>query len=155
MARINLRNVSRTWSDFVAVDNLSLEIADREFLVLLGPSGCGKTTTLRMIAGLEDVSSGEIWIGSRLVNKLEPKDRDIAMVFQSYGLYPNLTVYENICFPLRMRKVSPDKYENLVTRAARMVELTDLLRRRPAQLSGGQRQRVALARAIVRQPQVF
>ena len=105
MARIQLKNVQKRWTNFVAVQNFNLDIADQEFLVLLGPSGCGKTTTMRMIAGLEDVSGGEIWIGDRLVNKLEPKDRDISMVFQSYGLYPNMTVYENIRFPLKVRKV--------------------------------------------------
>ena len=105
MAQIRLKNVSKRWGSYVGVDNLSLDIADAEFLVLLGPSGCGKTTTMRMIAGLEDVTEGEIWIGDRMVNTLEPKDRDISMVFQSYGLYPNLTVYENIRFPLRVRRI--------------------------------------------------
>ena len=155
MSRIQLKNISRRWHNFVAVDNLSLDIADQEFLVLLGPSGCGKTTTMRMIAGLEDVTEGEIWLGDRLVNKLEPKDRDISMVFQSYGLYPNMTVYENIRFPLRVRKVPKDQHHERVMRAAQMVELMDFLERRPAALSGGQRQRVALARAIVREPNAF
>ena len=155
MAEIRLKNVSKRWHNFVGVDNFSLDIADREFLVLLGPSGCGKTTTMRMIAGLEEISEGEIWLGDRLVNKLEPKDRDISMVFQSYGLYPNMTVYENIRFPLRVRKVPKELHHEKVMQAAKMVELTDFLERRPAALSGGQRQRVALGRAIVRQPTAF
>jgi len=155
MARIQLKNVQKRWTNFVAVENFNLDIADQEFLVLLGPSGCGKTTTMRMIAGLEDVSAGEIWIGDRLVNKLEPKDRDISMVFQSYGLYPNMTVYENIRFPLKVRKVPQEQHHERVMKASAMVELDDFLQRRPAALSGGQRQRVALARAIVREPNAF
>jgi len=155
MAEIQLRNVSKVWGNFVGVDNFDLTIADREFLVLLGPSGCGKTTTMRMIAGLEDPSDGEIKIGDRVVNNLEPKDRDVAMVFQSYGLYPNMNVYENIRFPLKVRKVPTDQHDNRVMRAADMVELREFLHRKPAELSGGQRQRVALARAIVREPTVF
>ena len=155
MASIRLNHVKKRWSDFIAVDDFDLEVADREFLVLLGPSGCGKTTTMRMVAGLETPTSGEIWIGERMVNSLEPKDRDVAMVFQSYGLYPNMSVYENIRFPLRIRKAPGDTHEKRVLRAANMVELTDFLHRRPAELSGGQRQRVALARAIVREPTVF
>jgi multiple sugar transport system ATP-binding protein len=155
MAEIRLKNVTKRFGSFVGVEKFNLDIADQEFLVLLGPSGCGKTTTMRMIAGLEDVTDGEIWLGSRMVNNLEPKDRDISMVFQSYGLYPNMTVYENIRFPLRVRKVPADQHRERVMKAARMVELTDLLDRRPAQLSGGQRQRVALGRAIVREPTVF
>jgi len=155
MAEIRLKNVSKKWRGFTGVDNFSLDIADEEFLVLLGPSGCGKTTTMRMIAGLEDVTEGEIWLGDRMVNRLEPKDRDISMVFQSYGLYPNLTVYENIRFPLRVRKVPKELHHDKVMKAAGMVELNDFLERRPAALSGGQRQRVALARAIVREPNAF
>ncbi|MGV1794375.1 ABC transporter ATP-binding protein [Rhizobium sp. A37_96] len=155
MAEIRLKNVSKRWHNFVGVDNFNLTIHDREFLVLLGPSGCGKTTTMRMIAGLEDISDGEIWLGDRLVNKLEPKDRDISMVFQSYGLYPNMSVYENIRFPLRVRRVPKEQHHEKVMQAAKMVELLDFLDRRPAALSGGQRQRVALGRAIVRQPNVF
>ncbi len=155
MAQIRLKNVSKRWTNFVGVDNFNLDIADQEFLVLLGPSGCGKTTTMRMIAGLEDVTDGEIWIGDRLVNKLEPKDRDISMVFQSYGLYPNMTVYENIRFPLRVRKVPQEQHHERVMAASKMVELDEFLQRRPAALSGGQRQRVALARAIVREPNAF
>jgi len=155
MAEIRLKNVSKKWRGFVGVDNFTLDVADEEFLVLLGPSGCGKTTTMRMIAGLEDVTEGEIWLGDRMVNRLEPKDRDISMVFQSYGLYPNLTVYENIRFPLRVRKVPKETHHDRVMKAAGMVELLDFLDRRPAALSGGQRQRVALARAIVREPNAF
>jgi multiple sugar transport system ATP-binding protein len=155
MARIQLKNISRRWGSFVGVERLSLDIADQEFLVLLGPSGCGKTTTMRMIAGLEDITEGEIWIGDRMVNKLEPKDRDISMVFQSYGLYPNMSVYENIRFPLKVRKVPKELQHDKVLKAAKMVELMDFLERRPAALSGGQRQRVALARAIVREPNAF
>nr|WP_239479559.1 ABC transporter ATP-binding protein [Actibacterium sp. 188UL27-1] len=150
-----MNSVSKRWGSFVGVDNFDLTIADQEFLVLLGPSGCGKTTTMRMIAGLEDVTEGEIKIDGRVVNDLDPKDRDIAMVFQSYGLYPNMNVYENIRFPLKVRKVDPDSHDERVTRAAEMVELTDFMHRKPAELSGGQRQRVALARAIVREPNVF
>jgi multiple sugar transport system ATP-binding protein len=155
MAQIRLKNISKRWHNFVGVDNFNLDIADQEFLVLLGPSGCGKTTTMRMIAGLEEITEGEIWIGDRMVNKLEPKDRDISMVFQSYGLYPNMTVYENIRFPLKVRKIPADQHHERVMRAAAMVELGDFLERRPAALSGGQRQRVALARAIVREPNAF
>jgi len=155
MAEVALKNVTKRWGSFVGVHDVSLDIADREFLVLLGPSGCGKTTTMRMIAGLEDPTDGDIVIGDRVVNDLEPKDRDIAMVFQNYGLYPNLSVYENIRFPLKVRKVDQSTHDARVKRAADMVELGDLLGRRPRELSGGQRQRVALARAIVRQPTVF
>ncbi|RJL22638.1 ABC transporter ATP-binding protein [Paracoccus siganidrum] len=155
MAQINLKNVCKRWGPVVGVDNFDLQIADQEFIVLLGPSGCGKTTTMRMIAGLESVTDGEIWIGDRIVNRLEPKDRDISMVFQSYGLYPNLSVYENIRFPLKVRKIPRDQHHERVMKAAEMVDLTELLERRPAELSGGQRQRVALGRAIVREPTVF
>ena len=155
MAQIRLVNVCKRWAGVTGVANFNLTIADAEFLVLLGPSGCGKTTTMRMIAGLESLTEGEIWIGDRMVNRLEPKDRDISMVFQSYGLYPNLTVYENIRFPLRVRNVPRDQHDTRVKRAADMVELGPLLDRRPAALSGGQRQRVALARAIVREPNAF
>lgn len=155
MANITLKKVNKRWGSFIGVHEFNLDIADKEFLVLLGPSGCGKTTTMRMIAGLEDVTAGEIYIGDRMVNDLEPKDRDIAMVFQSYGLYPNMTVWENIRFPLKVRKVDPAMHEERVQRAVDMVELNEFTHRRPAELSGGQRQRVALARAIVRKPQVF
>ncbi|MEM9223730.1 MAG: ABC transporter ATP-binding protein, partial [Pseudomonadota bacterium] len=152
MAEVQLRNVSKRWGNYVGVANFDLTIADREFLVLLGPSGCGKTTTMRMIAGLEEATDGQIVIGGRVVNDLEPKDRDVAMVFQSYGLYPNMNVYENIRFPLKVRKIPEAEHDDRVMKAAEMVELTEFLHRKPAALSGGQRQRVALARAIVRQP---
>jgi multiple sugar transport system ATP-binding protein len=155
MAEIQLRNLSKRWGNFVGVEDFNLTIADREFLVLLGPSGCGKTTTMRMIAGLEDPTGGEITIGGQVVNKLEPKDRDVAMVFQSYALYPNMNVYENIRFPLKVRGIDPKTHDEKVRRASAMVELDDFLHRKPAELSGGQRQRVALARAIVREPNVF
>ncbi len=155
MAQIRLNHVSKRWGSFVGVDDFHLDIADQEFLVLLGPSGCGKTTTMRMIAGLEDPTDGEIWIGDREVTTLDPKDRDVAMVFQSYGLYPNMSVWENIRFPLKVRKVPESEHEERVAKAAAMVELEQFLDRKPAALSGGQRQRVALARAIVREPQVF
>src|SRR5215213_7851908 len=155
MAELRLRNVTKRFGSYVGVDNFNLDIADQEFLVLLGPSGCGKTTTMRMIAGLEEVTEGEIWLGGRMVNKLEPKDRDISMVFQSYGLYPNMTVYENIRFPLQVRKVPHEQHNERVMAASKMVELDEFLQRRPAALSGGQRQRVALARAIVREPNAF
>ena len=155
MVALSLRGVTKRWGAFTGVSEIDLEIADREFIVFLGPSGCGKTTTMRMIAGLEDPTQGEIRIGERVVNHLEPKDRDIAMVFQNYGLYPNMTVYENIRFPLKVRRVDPSLHDARVRKAADMVELGDLLARRPRELSGGQRQRVALARAIVREPAVF
>ncbi len=155
MARVQLKHIAKRWGAAVAVEPMSLDIADGEFLVLLGPSGCGKTTTMRMVAGLEEPSAGEIWIGPRCVNALEPKDRDVAMVFQSYGLYPNMTVAQNIAFPLRIRGLPAAEIGPAVDKAARQVELTDYMHRRPKELSGGQRQRVALARAIVRQPAVF
>ena len=155
MAEIQLRNVGKRWGSFIGVDNFNLTIADKEFLVLLGPSGCGKTTTMRMIAGLEEVSDGEIAIDGKVVNNLEPKDRDVAMVFQSYALYPNMNVYENIRFPLQVRGIDPPSQDARVRRASAMVELDEFLHRKPAELSGGQRQRVALARAIVREPNVF
>ncbi len=155
VARVLLSGIDKRWGDVYGVRGFELEIADREFLVLLGPSGCGKTTTMRMVAGLDFPTSGEIHIGDRIVNDLEPKDRDIAMVFQNYGLYPNMTVYENIRFPLKIRKIPAAEHDPRVQRAAEMVELTALLDRRPKELSGGQRQRVALARAIVREPTVF
>ncbi len=156
MAEIQLRNVSKRWGSFVGVQDFDLTIADREFLVLLGPSGCGKTTTMRMIAGLEDPSGGEILIDGKNVVNLEPKDRDVAMVFQSYALYPNMNVYENIRFPLRVRDGGKkSSHDEKVMRASAMVELDEFLHRKPAELSGGQRQRVALARAIVREPNAF
>ena len=156
MASISLRNLTKRWGAFVAVDDQSLEVHDQEFLVLLGPSGCGKTTTMRIIAGLEEPTSGEVWIGGRMVNDELPKDRDVAMVFQNYGLYPHMTVHDNIAYPLKVRGVrSADEIRDRVRAAAAKVQLEELLDRRPRALSGGQRQRVALARAIVRTPQVF
>ena len=155
MSEIILKNITKRWGDFVGVADMNLTIPDKEFLVLLGPSGCGKTTTMRMIAGLEDATSGDILIDGKKVNDLEPKDRDVAMVFQSYALYPNMNVYENIRFPLKVRGIDPKSHDARVRRASAMVELDDFLHRKPAELSGGQRQRVALARAIVREPNVF
>ena len=155
MSEIILKNITKRWGDFVGVADMNLTIPDKEFLVLLGPSGCGKTTTMRMIAGLEDSTSGDILIDGKKVNDLEPKDRDVAMVFQSYALYPNMNVYENIRFPLKVRGIDPKTHDERVRRASAMVELDDFLHRKPAELSGGQRQRVALARAIVREPNVF
>ena len=155
MAEIKLRNLSKRWGSFVGVENLNLTIADEEFLVLLGPSGCGKTTTMRMIAGLEEASGGDIIIDDVRVNDLDPKDRNVSMVFQSYALYPNMNVYENIRFPLKVRKIPEAEHKERVMRASAMVELNDFLHRKPAELSGGQKQRVALARAIVREPNVF
>ena len=155
MAVVKLENVSKSWGDFKAVDDFNLTIEDEEFLVLLGPSGCGKTTTMRMIAGLEELSSGTIRIDDIIVNDLEPKDRDVSMVFQSYGLYPNMSVFENIRFPLKIRKIKKSLHEKLVMRAVKMVELEKFLKRKPAELSGGQKQRVALARALVRNPNIF
>lgn len=155
MAQVVLKNITKRWGDFVGVDNQSIEIADREFLVLLGPSGCGKTTTMRMIAGLEEPTEGEIMIGDRVVNDDLPKDRDVAMVFQNYGLYPHMTVFDNIAYPLKVRKTPKPDIAPRVEKAAAQVELTEFLHRKPRELSGGQRQRVALARAIVRTPLVF
>ena len=155
MGRVVLDQVTKRFDSVVAVDRLSLEVEDREFLVLLGPSGCGKSTALRMIAGLEDPTDGTITIGDRVVNDVEAKDRDVAMVFQSYALYPHMSVRKNIEFPLRTRHVDHAERERLVTDAAASLGLQDLMERKPAQLSGGQRQRVALARAIVRRPLVF
>ena len=140
---------------FEAVKNFNLEIADKEFIIFVGPSGCGKSTTLRMIAGLEDISSGELKIGDRVVNDVEPKDRDIAMVFQNYALYPHMTVYDNMAFGLKLRKVPKDEIDKMVKEAAKILDLTQLLDRKPKALSGGQRQRVAMGRAIVRNPKVF
>jgi len=155
MASVTLKNITKSWGDFTAVNDISLSIHDQEFLVLLGPSGCGKTTTMRMVAGLEEPSRGDIFIGSKRVNDEQPKDRDVAMVFQNYGLYPHMSVYENIRYPLKVRKVPKTEHEDLVRKTAVKVELGNLLNRRPRELSGGQRQRVALARAIVRAPTVF
>ncbi|GMU77913.1 MAG: sugar ABC transporter ATP-binding protein [Acidimicrobiia bacterium] len=155
MSSIALAGVEKRFDEVVAVGDLTLTVEDREFLVLLGPSGCGKSTVLRMIAGLETPTAGEIRIGDRVVNDVEPKDRDLAMVFQSYALYPHMTVRANIDFPLRSRKVPKEQRRTEVETAAEMLGLTELLDRKPAQLSGGQRQRVALARAVVRRPAAF
>jgi multiple sugar transport system ATP-binding protein len=156
MARIEFKSVTKRYvGDVLAVDDLNLEIRDKEFVVLLGPSGCGKSTTLNMIAGLEEVTEGELWFDGQIVNALPPHKRDVAMVFQSYALYPQKSVYENIAFGLRMRKVATDEIDRRVRDAAAKLEITALLDRRPSQLSGGQRQRVALGRAMVRQPAVF
>jgi multiple sugar transport system ATP-binding protein len=156
MAEVTFDGVDKVYDNgFQAVSDLSLGIEDGEFLVLVGPSGCGKTTALRMVAGLEDISAGEISIGDRVVNTLTPKERDIAMVFQNYALYPHLSVYENIAFGLRLRREAKDEIDRRVTWAAQMLDLTEFLERKPKQLSGGQRQRVAMGRAIVRQPRVF
>src|SRR5256885_2728131 len=154
MAGVSLENVSKVYPDgTVAVKDLSLELADGELVVLVGPSGCGKTTALRMVAGLEEITGGEIRIGDRVVNDLAPRERDIAMVFQNYALYPHKTVYENLVFGLRMRKVPKSEQRRRVEEIARILGLEEMLQRRPAQLSGGQRQRVAMGRAIVREPQ--
>lgn len=156
MASLTLTNVKKVYDNQVtAVHDFNLEIADKEFIVLVGPSGCGKSTTLRMIAGLEDISSGELKIGDRVVNNVEPKDRDIAMVFQSYALYPHMTVYENMAFALKLRKVPKEEIDRRVKEAAEILDITQYLQRKPKALSGGQRQRVAIGRAIVREPQVF
>ena len=155
MAQIQLRNLTKQWGDVVGVRNFNLDIEDKEFIVLLGPSGCGKTTTMRLVAGLEEPTTGDIHLGGRRINDLEPKDRDVAMVFQNYGLYPTMTVRENIRFPLKVRKVPKEKHDEMINGAARRVELGELLDRLPKELSGGQRQRVALARSIVRKPTVF
>jgi multiple sugar transport system ATP-binding protein len=155
VAGIRLVNLIKRYGKVEAVKNVSLEVRDGEFTVLVGPSGCGKSTTLRMIAGLEDISEGEIYIGERLVNDLAPKDRDIAMVFQEYALYPHMTVYDNMAFSLRMRGFTKNEIEQRVRESAEILGLDELLKRKPRELSGGQRQRVALGRAIVRKPVVF
>ena len=155
MAAVILENVTKRFGTTVAVDDVSLVVADRELLVLLGPSGCGKSTTLRMIAGLEEISEGTISIAGHQVNELAPRDRDIAMVFQNYALYPHMTVQQNIAFPLRMRRVAGSEIQQRVREAAEILGIAELLDRTPSQLSGGQQQRVALGRAMVRDPAVF
>jgi multiple sugar transport system ATP-binding protein len=155
MATVTFDHVWKRYGDVVANNDLNLEIQDEEFMVLVGPSGCGKTTALRMIAGLEEISEGQLRIGDRVVNDLAPKDRDVAMVFQSYALYPHMSVRDNLAFGLKLRKVPKQEIDRRVNEAARAIELTQLLDRKPKQLSGGQRQRVALGRAIVREPAVF
>ena len=156
MASLSLKNVTKKYPNgFVAVKEFNLEIADKEFIIFVGPSGCGKSTTLRMIAGLEDISSGELYIDDKLVNDVEPKDRDIAMVFQNYALYPHMSVYDNMAFGLKLRKTPKDEIDKKVHDAAKILDLEHLLDRKPKALSGGQRQRVAMGRAIVRSPKVF
>ena len=156
MASLSLKDVCKVYPNgYKAVQNFNMEIADKEFIIFVGPSGCGKSTTLRMIAGLEDISSGEFRIDGKLMNDVEPKDRDIAMVFQNYALYPHMTVYDNMAFGLKLRKVPKDEIDKAVKEAARILDLTHLLDRKPKALSGGQRQRVAMGRAIVRNPKVF
>ena len=156
MASLSLRNVTKKYPNgFVAVKDFNLEIADKEFIIFVGPSGCGKSTTLRMIAGLEDISSGELYIDGKLVNDVEPKDRDIAMVFQNYALYPHMSVYDNMAFGLKLRKTPKDEIDKKVHDAAKILDLEHLLDRKPKALSGGQRQRVAMGRAIVRSPKGF
>ena len=156
MASISCRHVKKVYpGNVTAVPDFSLEIADKEFIVFVGPSGCGKSTTLRMIAGLEEISGGEMYIGDRLINDVPPKDRDIAMVFQNYALYPHMTVYKNMAFGLELRKMPKDEIDKRVREAAKILEIEHLLDRKPKALSGGQRQRVALGRAMVRNPAVF
>ena len=155
MANVTLKNVVKKYDTKTIINNISLEVKDKEFLVLVGSSGCGKSTILRMIAGLEDITSGEIYIDDKCVNNVHPKDRDIAFVFQSYALYPHMSVYENIAFPLKMRNLKKDEIDIKVKEAAEILNLSEYLDRKPKQLSGGQRQRVALGRAIVRNPKVF
>ena len=156
MANLSLKHIYKVYQgDVTAVKDFNLEIEDKEFIVFVGPSGCGKSTTLRMIAGLEDISQGELYIGDKLVNNVEPKERDIAMVFQNYALYPHMSVYDNMAFALKLRKVPKAEIEEKVHEAARILDIEHLLKRKPKALSGGQRQRVALGRAIVRKPKVF
>ena len=156
MASLSLKNVCKVYPNgFEAVKDFNLEVEDQEFIIFVGPSGCGKSTTLRMIAGLEEISSGEFYIDGKLMNDVEPKDRDIAMVFQNYALYPHMTVYDNMAFGLKLRKVPKDQIDKAVREAARILDLEKLLDRKPKALSGGQRQRVAMGRAIVRNPKVF
>ena len=156
MADLQLKHVYKIYPNgFVGASDISLDIADKEFIILVGPSGCGKSTTLRMIAGLEEISEGELYIGGKLMNDVAPKDRDIAMVFQNYALYPHMTVYDNMAFALKLRKTPKDEIKKRVTEAAKILEIEHLLDRKPKALSGGQRQRVAMGRAIVRSPKVF
>jgi multiple sugar transport system ATP-binding protein len=155
MASVTYNHVTKKFGDFTALNDLNIAVDDKEFLVLVGPSGCGKTTALRCLAGLEEVTSGEVKIADHVVNDVAPKDRDIAMVFQSYALYPHMTVYDNMAFGLKLRKVPKDQIKARVENAAKILGIEQLLKRRPRELSGGQRQRVALGRAIVREPKVF
>jgi len=155
LTTLSIRNLTKRYGNLTALENFSLEIDSGEFMVLLGPSGCGKTTVLRCIAGLTDISSGEIYIGDEIVNKLPPKDRDVAMVFQNYSLYPHMNVYDNIAFPLKMRKTDKNQINDRVQEIASLLNINNLLKRRPKEISGGQMQRVALGRALVREPKVF
>lgn len=155
LTTLSIRNLTKKYGHLIALENFSLEISSGEFMVLLGPSGCGKTTVLRCIAGLTDITSGEIYIGSELVNKLPPKDRDVAMVFQNYSLYPHMNVYDNIAFPLKMRRVQKTKINESVQKIAKLLDIDNLLGRKPKEISGGQMQRVALGRALVREPKIF
>ena len=155
MASVKYEHVTKRWGNVVGVNDLSIDVADKEFIVYVGPSGCGKSTALRLLAGLEEISEGKIYIGDRVVNDIKPKDRDIAMVFQSYALYPHMSVYENMAFGLRQRKTSKSEIDRRVREAADILGIEQLLERKPGQLSGGQRQRVAIGRAIVREPNVF
>ena len=156
MASLSLKNVCKVYPNgFEAVKDFNLEIADQEFIIFVGPSGCGKSTTLRMIAGLEDISSGELKIGDRVVNDVEPKDRDIAMVFQNYALYPHMSVYDNMAFGLKLRKVPKDQIDKMVKEAAKILDLTPLLDRKPKALSGGQRQAITLLMAALKQPKLL
>ena len=156
MASLSLKHINKTYPNgYEAVKDFNLEIEDKEFIIFVGPSGCGKSTTLRMIAGLEDITGGELYIGDTKMNDVDPKDRDIAMVFQNYALYPHMTVYDNMAFGLKLRKVPKDQIDKMVREAAKILDLEPLLDRKPKALSGGQRQRVAMGRAIVRNPKVF
>ncbi|MDU2202269.1 MAG: ATP-binding cassette domain-containing protein, partial [Anaerococcus hydrogenalis] len=156
MANLSLKNINKIYDNgFHAVKDFNMEIEDKEFIIFVGPSGCGKSTTLRMIAGLEDISSGELEIDGKIMNEVEPKDRDIAMVFQNYALYPHMTIYDNMAFSLKIKKTPKDEIDRKVKEAAKILGIENLLKRKPKQLSGGQRQRVAMGRAIVRNPKVF
>ena len=155
MTTVSLKNIVKKYGGLEVVHSINLEIKDSEFIVLVGPSGCGKSTTLRMIAGLEEVSSGEIYIGDRVVNDIYPKDRNVAMVFQNYALYPHMNVYDNMSFGLKLKKTPKEEIKQRVTKAADILNIKELLDRKPAELSGGQKQRVAMGRAIVRNPDIF
>ena len=155
MYSVDLINLTKKWGNVTAVNDVNLHIEEGEFVVLLGPSGCGKTTTMRLVAGLEEITAGEIKIGDQVVNEIDPRKRDVSMVFQNYSLFPHMSVRNNIAYPLKMKKIPSTEQEKKISDVSKLVELQDLLERKPAELSGGQRQRVALARAIVRQPRVF
>ncbi|MGA1166160.1 MAG: ABC transporter ATP-binding protein [bacterium] len=155
MPSLTLKNVTKKWKDFVAVNSVSLNIEDGEFIVLLGPSGCGKTTTMRLIDGLEEITDGEIYIGDELVNDIDPRKRDVSMVFQNYSLFPHMSIRNNLAYPLKIKKIPRETQTKLIHEVAELVELSELLDRKPAELSGGQRQRVALGRALIRKPRLF